>query len=150
MTQHSMPRANQHIIIHLVPPRKKISKHIKTGTWKLSLGGGAKWELHLMDGLTGLNLSSPPKKGCHFGKSRASDFVRLIPENTLLTKVLNHYLELIFCRQCHLSTAIPNLWYLSLEEITYCFNFAKLFQWKSLEVLWQASWIWSVITHFTL
>jgi len=48
----------------------------------------------------GLNLSSPTKKGCLFGKTRASDFVRCIPGNTLLTKALNNYLELNFCRQC--------------------------------------------------
>jgi len=64
------------------------------------LGGGAKRELHLMDGSTGLNLSSPPKKGRLFGKNRASDFVRHIPGNTLLTKALNYYFELNFCRQC--------------------------------------------------
>jgi len=77
-----------------------ILKHIKIGTWKLSLGGEAKRELYLTDRLTGLNLSSPPKKGCLFGKSHVSDFVRHIPRNTLLTKVLNHYFELNFCRQC--------------------------------------------------
>ena len=97
LTWHSMPRANRYTIIDLVPPRKKISKHIKIGTWKLSLGGGAKRELHLTDGSTGLNLSSPPKKGRLFGKSRASDFVRRIPGNT---KALNYYFELNFCRQC--------------------------------------------------
>ena len=53
-----------------------------------------------MDRSTGLNLSSHPKKGCLSGKSRASDFVRYIPGNTLLTKALNHWLELNFFRQC--------------------------------------------------
>jgi len=52
------------------------------------------------DGSMGLNLSSLPKKGCLLGESHASDFVRPIPQNTLLTKVLNHYFELNFCRQC--------------------------------------------------
>jgi len=42
----------------------------------------------------------PPKKGRLFSKSRASDFVRRIPGNTLLTEALNRYLELNFCRQC--------------------------------------------------
>ena len=79
---------------------QKIFKCIKTDTWKLSLGEGAKRELYLTDGSTGLNLSSPPKKGRLFGKSGASDFVSRIPRNTLLTKALNHYLELNFCRQC--------------------------------------------------
>jgi len=60
------------------------------------LGGG---ELHLTDGSTGLNLSSTPKKGRLFGKSRASDFVRRNPGNTWLTKALNYYFELSFCRQ---------------------------------------------------
>jgi len=53
-----------------------------------------------MDGSVGLNLSSPTKKGHLFGKSLTSDFVRHIPRNILLTKALNHYLELNFCRQC--------------------------------------------------
>jgi len=44
-------------------------------------------------------LSSPPKKGCLFGNSLASDFVRRILGNTLLTKALNYYFELNFCRQ---------------------------------------------------
>ena len=100
MTWHSVPRANQHIIIDLVPPRKKIFKHIKIGTWKLSLGGEAKRELYLKEGWRTWTSLPYPKKGCHFGKSRASDFVRRIPGNTLLTKALNHYLELNFCRQC--------------------------------------------------
>ena len=39
----------------------------------------------------------PPRKGRLVGKSRTSDFVRGIPRNTLLTKALNHYLELNFC-----------------------------------------------------
>jgi len=42
----------------------------------------------------------PPKKGRLFGKTRASHFVGRIPGNTLITKALNHYLELNFCRQC--------------------------------------------------
>ena len=98
-TQHSTPRANRHII-DLVPSCQKIFKCPKTGTWKLlSLGGGAKQELYLTDGSTDLNLSSSPKKGCLFGKSRTSDFVRRNPGNTLLTKVLNYYFELNFCWQ---------------------------------------------------
>jgi len=51
------------------------------------------------DGSTGLNLSSPPKKGRLYGKSRASDFVRPIPGKTLLTKALNYYFELNCCRR---------------------------------------------------
>jgi len=61
------------------------------------------WEEKPSENLTGqmgLNPSFPPKKGRLFGKSRASDFVRHIPGNTLLTKALNHYLGLNFCRQC--------------------------------------------------
>ena len=42
----------------------------------------------------------PPKKEHLFGQSRASDLVRSIPGNTLLTKKLNHYFELNFCKQC--------------------------------------------------
>jgi len=64
------------------------------------LGGGAKQELHLTDGSTGLKLSFPSKKGRLFGKSRTSDFVIYIPRNTLLTKALNYYFELNYCRQC--------------------------------------------------
>jgi len=43
---------------------------------------------------------SPPKKGCVFVKSHASDFVRPITGNTLLSKALNDYLELNICRHC--------------------------------------------------
>jgi len=39
--------------------------------------------MNLMDGSTGLKLSSPPKKGHLFGKSHTSDFVGCIPRNTL-------------------------------------------------------------------
>jgi len=46
--------------------------------------------MNLMDESTGLKLSSPPKKGHVFGKSRASDFVGCIPGNTVLTKALNY------------------------------------------------------------
>jgi len=92
-TQHSMPKSNQHIIIDLVPPHKKIFKLIKTGSWKLSLGGGDKREPYLMDGFTGLNLSYPIKM-------YVPHFVRCMPRSMLLTKVLNHYRELNFCRQC--------------------------------------------------
>ena len=139
---------SQSIHNNWLSPTSQKDFHIKIDTWKLSLGGGAKRELHLTDGWMGLNLSFPPKKGRLFGKSRASDFVRRIPGNTLLTKVLNYYFDLNFCRQwiyqwqfricdnCHLNI--------------YCFNFAKLFQWKSLEGLWQASWIWEVAAHLTI
>jgi len=39
--------------------------------------------MNLMDGSTGLKLSSPLKKGHLFGKSHASDFVGHIPGYTL-------------------------------------------------------------------
>ena len=86
-------------MIDLVPPDRRFQS-IKIGTRKLSLGGGAKQKPYVTNRSTGLHLSSPPKKGRLFGKSRTSDFVRRIPGNTLLTKALNCYLELNFCRQC--------------------------------------------------
>ena len=129
-TRHSMPRANQYTIIDLVPPHKKIFKHIKIGTWKLSLGGGAKRELYLMDGLMSLNLSSLPKKGCLFGKSCVSHFVRCIPGNTLLTKALNHYFQLKFCRQWiyqrQSESVIPVTW------INYLFQLCEIVSVKVL------------------
>ena len=66
MTRHSTPRANPYTIIDLVPLYQKIFKHVKIGTGKLSLGGGAKRDLYLMDGLTSLDLSSPPQEGTSF------------------------------------------------------------------------------------
>ena len=94
-----MPRASRHIIANLVPPHRKIFICIKTGTWKTSLEEESRKTLP--DGQ--VDRPEPllhPKKGCLFGKSRASDFVRRNPRNTLLTKALNYYLELNFCKQC--------------------------------------------------
>jgi len=97
----SMPRANRHTIIHLVPPHQKIFKRIKTGTWKLSLGRRSQARTSPDGRVDGPEpLFHLPKKGRLFGKSRASDFVRHMPGNTWLTKVPNYYLELNFCRQC--------------------------------------------------
>ena len=62
--------------------------HLKNSLWEEEMGWGA-WT----------SLPSP-KKGCLFGKSRTSDFVRHIPRNTSLTKALNYYLEINFCTQC--------------------------------------------------
>ena len=99
-TQHSMPGVNQHMIIDLVPPCQKIFQGIKIATWILSLeeepSRNLTWRTERQ---AWISLPSR-KKGRLFGKSRTSDFLRHIPGNTLLTKALNYYLELNFCRQC--------------------------------------------------
>jgi len=62
-----------------------------------------------MDRLTGLNLSSSPKKGCLFGKSHASDVAWTYPQEN----IINYSAELLtsapFSQTVHLSAAIPNL-----------------------------------------
>ena len=90
-----MPRPNPHIIIDLVPPRQKIWKYIKIGSWK-TLFGRRSQARTLTDGqVNGPEPLCPLKKGRLFGKSGVSDFVRRISGNTLLTKALNHYLSSI-------------------------------------------------------
>ena len=46
----------------LRPTSPKDFQMYKKGTWKLCLGGGAKWEPYLTDRSTGLNLSPPPRR----------------------------------------------------------------------------------------
>jgi len=96
-----MPRANQYTIIDLIPPRKKIFQTYKN--WHLKTLFERKSQARtLPDGWVDEpeTLFSPSKKGRLFGESCTSDFVRCIPGNTLLTKALNYYFELNFCRQC--------------------------------------------------
>ena len=96
-----MSRAIRYTIIDLLPLRKEDFQTYRNWHLKTLFGRRSQARTSPDGRVDGSELLfPPPKKGCLFGKSCASDFVRNISGNTLLTKVLNYYFDLNFCRQC--------------------------------------------------